>query len=189
MGGAKQKNGFLAGRKSVADLKTLSPCGPYSNDHTGNPSAVVNARQKKVNTDYHSRAKSLDARGGDTRDGFEAELNSYGQGGRVLGPVVGAFAEMSDDVKELANAVAEELAVEHCSFYGDKTSKAVKGFFCNQLYRSWGHTDPRVSEYDPFEYDRHLSDKPATQERKQRNLTKEKSGQETFHPFTPHQLQ
>ena len=53
------------------------------------------------------------------RDGFETELSSYGQGGRVLGPVVGAFAEMSDDVKELANAVAEELAVEHCSFYGD----------------------------------------------------------------------
>ena len=35
--------------------------------------------------DYHSRAKSLDERGGDTRDGFEAELNSYGQGGRVKG--------------------------------------------------------------------------------------------------------
>ena len=74
---------------------------------------------------------------------FEAELNSYGQGGRVLGPVVGAFGEMSDDVKELANAVAEELAVEHCSFYGDKTSKAVKGFFLNQIYRSWGHTAHR----------------------------------------------
>ena len=130
-------------RKSVADLKTLSPCDLYSNDRTGNPNAVVNARQKKVNTDYHSRAKSLDARGGDTRDGFEAELNSYGQGGRVLGPVVGAFGEMSDDVKELANAVAEELAVEHCSFYGDKTSKAVKGFFLNQVYRSWGHTAHR----------------------------------------------
>ena len=98
---------------------------------------------KKVNTDYHSRAKSLDARGGDTRDGFEAELNSYGQGGRVLGPVIGAFGEMSDDVKELANAVAEELAVEHCSFCGDKTSKAVKGFFLNQVYRSWGHTAHR----------------------------------------------
>ena len=73
-------------------------------------------------------------------DGFEAELNSNGQGGRVLGPVVGAFGEMSDDVEELANAVVEELAVEHCSFYGDKTSKAVKGFFLNQLYRSWGYT-------------------------------------------------
>ena len=98
---------------------------------------MVTARQKKVNTDCHSRAKSLDARGGDTRDGFEAELSFYGQGGRVLRPVVGAFGEMSDDVKELANAVAEELAVEHCSFYGDKTSKAVKGFFLNQLYHSW----------------------------------------------------
>ena len=70
----------------------------------------------------------------------------YGQGGRVLGPVVGAFEEMPDGVKELVNAVAEELAVEHCSFYGDKTStksKAVNGFFLNQLYRSWGHTAHR----------------------------------------------
>ena len=57
-----------------------------------------------------------------------------------LGRWSGAFAKMSDDVKELANAVAEEFAVEHCSFYGDKTSKAVKGFFLNQLYSSWGHT-------------------------------------------------
>ena len=40
-------NGFLADRKSVADLKTISPCGPYPNDRTGNPNAVVNARQKK----------------------------------------------------------------------------------------------------------------------------------------------
>ena len=35
---------------------------------------------------------------------------------------------------------AGELVSEHRSFYGDKTSKAVKGFFLNQLYRSWGHT-------------------------------------------------
>ena len=48
------------------------------------------------------------------------------RGGRVLGPVVGAFGEISADVKELANAVAEELAVEQSSFYGDKASKAVK---------------------------------------------------------------
>ena len=43
--------------------------------------------------------------------------------------MVGAFGEMSDDVKKLANAVAEELAVEHCSFYGIKTFNAVTGFF------------------------------------------------------------
>ena len=57
---------------------------------------------------------------------------------------------MADDVKELANAVAEELAVEHCSFYGDKTSKAVKGFFLNQLYRSWGtYCPPRMGTAPP----------------------------------------
>ena len=50
---------------------------------------------------------------------------------------------MSDDVKEIASAVAEELAVEHCSSYGDKSSKAVKGFFLNQLYRPWGLTTHR----------------------------------------------
>ena len=68
------------------------------------------AKKKKGNTDHHSRAKSLDVRGGDTRDGLEAELSSYGQGGRVLGPVVGAFGEMSDDVKELASTLVEERA-------------------------------------------------------------------------------
>ena len=58
--------------------------------------------------------------------------------------MVGAFGEISDDIKELANAaMAEELAVEYYSFYGDKTSKAVKGFFLNQLYRSWGLTAHR----------------------------------------------
>ena len=60
------------------------------------------------------------------RGGFDAELNSYGQARRVIGPVVGAFGEMSSDVQVIANAVAEELALEHCSFYGDKTLKVVK---------------------------------------------------------------
>ena len=43
---------------------------------------------------------------------------------------------MPDDAQEEANAVAEKLAVEQFSFYGDKASKAVLGFFLNQLYRS-----------------------------------------------------
>ena len=60
------------------------------------------------------------------RDGFDAELNTYGQAGRVIGPVVGAFAEMPSDVHVIAKAVAEELALEHCRIYGDKTKKAEK---------------------------------------------------------------
>ena len=135
--------GPLAGTKSIVDVKTLSPCGSYPDERTGNPNAAVNSRQKKVNADYHAKAKSLDTRGGDMQDGFDAELNTYGQGGRVIGPVVGAFAEMSSDVHVIAKAVAEELALEHCRIYGDKTLKVVKGFFLNQLYRSWGLTAHR----------------------------------------------
>ena len=77
------------------------------------------------------------------RGGFDAELNSYGQAGRVIGLVVEAFAEMPSDVHVIAKTVAEELALEHCRIYGDKTLKVVKGFFLNQLYRSRGLTAHR----------------------------------------------
>ena len=135
--------GPLVGTKSIVDVKTLSPCGVYPDDRTSTPNAVVNARQMKVNLDYHTKAQSLDARGGGTHDGFDAELNSYGQAGKVVGPVMGAFGEMSSDVHAIADVVAEELALEHCTFYADKTQKMVKGFFLNQIYRSWGLTAHR----------------------------------------------
>ena len=57
------------------------------------------------------------------RDGFDAELNTYDQAGRAIGPAVGAFAEMPSDVHVIAKAAAEELALEHCGIYGDKTLK------------------------------------------------------------------
>ena len=60
----------------MVDVKILWPCGTYPDKRTGNPNALVNTRQKQVNADYHAKAKSLDARGGDMRGGFDAELNS-----------------------------------------------------------------------------------------------------------------
>ena len=131
--------GPLANKKSLADVKTLSPCNKYAEHRDGKPNAVVNDRQRQVDKDYHHRAKELDAGfGGDSSDGFEAELNSYGKRGKVLGPVVGAYGEMSDDVYVIAEAVAEELATEHCGFYSDKKQGVVAAFFLSQIYRSWG---------------------------------------------------
>ena len=68
----------------------------------------------------------------------EAELSSHGKRGKVLGPVVGAYGEMSDDAYVIAEAVAEELATEHCGFHSDKKQGAVAAFFLSQIYRSWG---------------------------------------------------
>ena len=65
----------------------------------------------------------------DTRDGFEVELSSYGQGGNVIRLVVKLLKKCPIVPKKITNAVAGELALEVCRFYGDKTSKAVKDFF------------------------------------------------------------
>ena len=45
--------------------------------------------------------------------------------------------------KAYARCYGADLLKVEGSFYGDKTSKAVKGFFLNQVYRSWGHTAHR----------------------------------------------
>ena len=58
----------------------------------------------------------MEAFGGDSSDGLDAELNIHGKDGRVLGLVVGAYGETPDDVHVIAEAVAEELATEHCGF-------------------------------------------------------------------------
>ena len=50
---------------------------------------------------------------------FKKELNQYGQKGRVAGPVVGAFAEMSSDTYAIADLVASVLAEVHCSYYSE----------------------------------------------------------------------
>ena len=77
----------------LVDVKTLGAGQTYhSNSITfGN---VVETRQLKVNTDYHSSARRLDTR----RGPFVSTLFEYGIGGRVLGPVVGAFGEASSDL-------------------------------------------------------------------------------------------
>jgi len=131
--------GPLAGKIFLADVKTLSPCDAYTDNQTGEPNAAVNARQKRVNLDYHAKAQRLDEHYGcNESHGFKARLNSHGRDGVVLGPVIGAFGEMSDDIKHIADAIATELANEHCSYYSDKKPKTVRSYFRNQLYRSWG---------------------------------------------------
>ena len=97
---------------------------------------------------------------------------------------------MSDDVKELANAVAEELAVEHCSFYEDNTPKAVKGFFLSQLYCSWGHTAHRGWARLLLDH-RSLVQVPNAPRRRARaddRYYEENNMESYFHPEVDHQI-
>ena len=106
---------------------------------TGESNAAANARQVRVNQDYHKKAKDLDTRlGKDQQGGFDAELNTFGRDGVVLGPIVGAFGEMSSHVDLLADVIADALTAEHLSYYGDGGSKTVMAYYRRVLYRAWG---------------------------------------------------
>jgi len=71
-------------------------------------------------------AKDLDTRlGGDQQGGFDAKLSTFGRGGVVPGPIVGAFEEMSSHVDLLADVIAGVLTAENLSYYGSRGSKTV----------------------------------------------------------------
>jgi hypothetical protein len=70
---------------------------------------VVNKRQQRVNSNYHNRARKLDENTGfhNGKDGPSKTLKVYGvEGGYVVAPVVGAFAEMSSHVNAIADLIA-----------------------------------------------------------------------------------
>ena len=95
-----------------------------------------NICNKKVARDYLKRAAGI------------CELNGHppcsdGQtGGRVLVFVVGAFAEMSEDVSRICDIIAHDLARTHISYYNDD-SKRTKGMYRQHIQKAWVHTAHR----------------------------------------------
>jgi len=131
-------------RKKKKNVKTISPEDAYPDDRTGKSNAAANAHQVRVNHNCHKKAKDLGTRlGGDQQDGFDAELNTFGQDGVVLGPVFGAFGEIPSHVDLLADVIAGALTAENVSFYGNRGSKTAKAYYRRVLYRAWGLTAHR----------------------------------------------
>jgi hypothetical protein len=138
----------LGGMKSMIDVKTKSCDDKYAACHDPTACAVVNKRQAEATATYRKRARDIDdfllAKGASSPPPgapgpFEAVLDTYG---RVLAPVVGAFAEMSSDVGLLTDLVASALAADHCEYYEGPPS-AVKGMFLTRTRRSLGLTAHR----------------------------------------------
>ena len=70
-----------------------------------------------------------------------AALKRY-NGGRVLVFVMGAFAEMSEDVSRICDIIAHDLARTHVSYYNDD-AKRTKGMYRKRIQKAWGHTAHR----------------------------------------------
>ena len=77
---------------------------------------MVNNRQEEVSPDYDKRAKKLDSHvpGGDVTP-FQDKLKTFGVNGRVLGPTVGAWCEVSEDFDLILDLIAHALADEETS--------------------------------------------------------------------------
>jgi len=52
---------------------------------------------------------------------------------------MGAFAEMSEDVRHICGIIAHELARTHVSCYND-AAKRTKGMYRQRIQKAWGHT-------------------------------------------------
>ena len=70
-----------------------------------------------------------------------AALKRY-NGGRVLVFVVGAFAEMPEDVSRICDIIAHDLARTHVLYY-NSDAKRTKGMYRQRIQKAWGHTAHR----------------------------------------------
>ena len=124
----------LAAIRTMIDIKTLSCCDKYASCHDSTAASVVNKRQEEASAAYRTKAKELDhlfiakqvvaVSPLDTPDPYESVLNGFG---KVLAPVVGAFAEMPSDV--------HLLTADHCEYFAALPSE-IKGMFLIRAPRS-----------------------------------------------------
>ena len=90
--------------------------------------------------DYLKRAARIDELNGHPgSDGPMATALKRYNGGRVLVFVVGAFAEMSEDVSRICGIIAHDLARTHVSYYNGAV-KRTKGMYRQRTQKAWGHT-------------------------------------------------
>jgi len=70
-----------------------------------------------------------------------AALKRY-NGGRVLVFVMGAFAEMSEDMSRICGIIARDLVRTHVSYFNDD-AKRTKGMYRQRIQKASGHTAHR----------------------------------------------
>ena len=130
--------GPLAGHTHMLDVKTVACGGNYQ----GANATPAEDRQVQASAEYTRRGKETDTML-KTPEGEEgpvmAEMRTYGSPpGRVLAPVVGAFAEMSSDMYALADVISAAMTADHLQFF-NAPAKQTRGMFRERLLRDWGH--------------------------------------------------
>ena len=112
----------LSGASPLGEVKTKAPNSDYHKHRDVQP---VAARKAEVARDYLKRAARLDELNGHPpgSDGPMTTALMMYNGGRVLVFVVGAFAEMSEDVIRIYDIMAHDPARTHVSYYNDDAKR------------------------------------------------------------------
>ena len=99
---------------SITDIKTLAPGTAYNTITNIVPSQAANIRSVQVQKDYFSQAKLIDIKFNKIDQGMigpvQNELMKYGDNGKVVGLVFGAFGDCSSSVHDLINLIARQRA-------------------------------------------------------------------------------
>ena len=133
----------ILGKRHLSDNKVLTRGGSSGGYVTAPPEqgAAVERRQQRGAREYAKRTRELDRQipghQPDEEGPFTKELKSYGDNGRVLIPVVGAFVEMSSDAHAIAELCASLQADRYCASHKSQPA-AVRGMFRRRIYRTWG---------------------------------------------------
>ena len=107
----------------------------------------VQKRADKVNGDYLTNAKKLNAKLGTHADAtgpVETEMDSCNSG-RVSGFVIGAFSKVSMQIRDLADLVACKPNAEHLALFGDAMNES------KQMYTAmpWPCPGPTAAAHSP----------------------------------------
>lgn len=136
----------MYGKITLLDVKTLSPGQAYTEHSNLISNAAVERRASAVNTQYHSHARQLDEDLNNTpidqTGPIERELNTYGNSGKVLGCIVGAFGECSRDIYSLRDIIAHCQATAHMDYMMTSYSTA-SAIYKQRLTKHWGLTFAR----------------------------------------------
>jgi len=137
----------LSGASPLGEVKTKAPNSDNHNHRDVPPAA---ARQAEVARYYLKCAAWIDELNGHPpgSDGPMATALKRYNGGRLLVFVVGAFAEMSEDVSHICGIIAHDLARIHVSYY-NSDAKLTKGMYMQRIQKAGGHTAHRGSPPQP----------------------------------------
>ena len=130
----------LSGASPLGEVKTKAPNSDYHNHRDVPP---------EVARDYLKRVARIGELNGHPRgsDGPMATALKRHNGGRMLVFVVGALAEMPEDVSRICGIIAHDLARTHVSYYRlyNDDAKRTKGMYRQRIQKAWGHTAHRAS--------------------------------------------